>query len=112
MKIAIVNKRTKKVESFYIAEAPNQSSFGGNWADASAFEHVEIPSDLQDAAMDELEAFDTEVQIDTVTVQVGEEPAYTADKKPVKGLLGQAIMVPVYEEQPVMKPVRLMRRKS
>lgn len=112
MKIAIVNRKTKKMESLYHAEAPQQDRFGGPHGDASLFEHVEIPSDLEDVPMNELEAYDGERQIDTQTVLVGEEPAYTSDKKPVKGLLGQAIMVPVYEEQPVMQTVRLMRRKS
>ena len=111
MKIAIVDLRTKRVQFIYESDVINVRSFGGPWGDPQQSEHVKIPTDLEDVPNDELEAYDGEEQDGTTTIQDGEEQAFDSAKKPLKGLLGQSIMIPKYIEQPIMKPVRLMRRK-
>lgn len=111
MKIAIVNRRTGQVEGTYRGII-DYSQFGGAWGDPSMTEHVKIPCDLESESIGNLEPFNGEEQDGTQMVQLGEEPAFDAQRKPIRGANGQQIMTPVYEEQPVMKPVRLMRRKS
>jgi len=111
MKIAIVDLRTKKVQLVYEANEINMSKFGGAWGDPLVSEHVKIPQDIENVDPSELEPHDGEEQDGITMVQDGEEQAFDSAKRPIKGLLGQSIMIPKYIEQPIMKPARLMRRK-
>lgn len=50
MKIAILNRSDLSVASFYDADAPNQASYGGRWADPTQTIHVEIPEEINHLA--------------------------------------------------------------
>ena len=44
--IAIINRNTDAIETFYLDTAPNQSKFGGPWGWPSHTAHVAVPSHL------------------------------------------------------------------
>lgn len=111
MKIAIVNKLTKKVETSYEDQAPNQGKYGGPWGNPEICEHVEIPQDLESEDLKNLEAYTGEKQIGIYSQQDGEEQAYDSKNKPLKNSQGEPIMVPKYKDVPVIQSARLMRIK-
>lgn len=47
MKILIINKESKQIESSYEESSPNQSKFGGPWGDSSQYAHIELPENVQ-----------------------------------------------------------------
>ena len=47
MKIAIVDLKTKQVQTTYENDSIDLSKFGGPWADSNVCEHVKIPQDLE-----------------------------------------------------------------
>lgn len=112
MKIAIVNLSNQRVQFVYEAESVNIKSFGGPWGDPQVVEHVKIPDSVQFTSNDELEPYNGQEQDGVQIIQDGEEPAYDSQNKPMKDQSGQTIMIPKYIEQPIMKPMRLMRRKQ
>lgn len=111
MKIAIVDLRTKKVQTTYEADKIGDVLFGGPWGDPLRCEHVKIPTELETEPIQNLEAVDSEEQVDVIHVQDGETLVYDSENKPVKGKFGESIKIPKFVEKPVMKPARLMRRK-
>ncbi len=46
MKIAIVNKQTLSIESWYDADQPNQAMYGGPWGNAELTKHISLPENL------------------------------------------------------------------
>lgn len=47
MKILIINKESKQIESSYEESSSNQSKFGGPWGDSSLYSHIALPENVQ-----------------------------------------------------------------
>ena len=111
MKIAIVDLKTKQVQTTYESDVIYMSKFGGPWADPLIVEHVKIPQDLELENPFNLEPYDGEEQVGSQMIRDGEEAAYSSSNKPLKDADGELIMIPKYIEVPVMQARRLMRLK-
>lgn len=111
MKIAIVNLSNQKVQLIYESDVINIRSFGGPWGDPQTVEHIMIPDSVQFTSKDELEPYNGEVQDGIESVYDGEQQAYDSENQPMVDLEGEPITVPKYIQRPVMKSIRLMRRK-
>lgn len=47
MKILIINKESKQIESQYEANSPDQSKFGGPWGNSDLYLHIVLPENVQ-----------------------------------------------------------------
>lgn len=82
--ILIVDKVNLQIKSRYMAEAPNQASYGGPWGDASSHAHIEVPQELEASVAYvkvTMSSGNMEVVIDPVLVEEAKEAAWALLRK-------------------------------
>lgn len=96
-----------RVVAVYEAEEESFTKYGGPWNDRSKSIHVEIPEDLKNKDIVELEGRLKDVQVGCKGVAVMEngeqkmEKIFDQNGDPVIGEDGHQLELPEYEEQPI-----------
>jgi len=79
--IAIIDRQTGVIATFYEDEAPNQGKFGGPWGWPDSTVHVEVPSNMDKDVIRALKVVTETVENDGQTVEVD---SYTFEEDPEK----------------------------